>query len=159
MICALAEKPERVKAKFMTKEINEAGIYLINFFINGKETPVIVDEYLPIKSDGSLAFAQSTDRDIWVCLIGKAWAKLHGTYARSESGFPRNVVNHVMGVPAHFKRHKDIENEDEFFDFLEWNFTRKCIMFAASKDKDDKGENEETKNTLNEEGIVYGHSY
>jgi hypothetical protein len=45
----MAEKPERVMARFYTKEINKAGIYLMSFFINGIETPVYVDDFLPVK--------------------------------------------------------------------------------------------------------------
>lgn len=47
-LSAMAEIPERVKARFYTKEVNRAGIYLMVFFINGKETPVYVDDYFPV---------------------------------------------------------------------------------------------------------------
>ena len=35
VLSSLAEYPERVRAMFVTKEINEAGIYMVNFIING----------------------------------------------------------------------------------------------------------------------------
>ena len=34
-LSSLAEFPERVKAMFVTKEINKAGIYMVMFFLNG----------------------------------------------------------------------------------------------------------------------------
>ena len=48
VLSAMAENPSRVKACFYTKEVNKAGIYLMSFYINGKETPVYVDEFLPV---------------------------------------------------------------------------------------------------------------
>ena len=56
----MAEFPERIKALIETKEVNSAGIYLLKFFVNGLETSVIVDDYLPVyKGTTKLAFAYS----------------------------------------------------------------------------------------------------
>ena len=52
VLSSLAEFEDRVKAMFITKEVNAAGIYMVRFFINGNETPVIVDDYLPVKANG-----------------------------------------------------------------------------------------------------------
>ena len=46
-LSSLAEFPEDVEQMFVTKEINAAGIYLVRFILNGQETPVIVDDFLP----------------------------------------------------------------------------------------------------------------
>ena len=51
-LSSLAESESQVKALFITKEINTAGIYLVKFYINGSETLVIVDDYLPVSADG-----------------------------------------------------------------------------------------------------------
>lgn len=73
---------------------------MVKFFQNGKETPVVIDDYLPVKSDGKPVFATSSDGELWVSLLEKAWAKLHGTYARMEGGLPSFAASHIMGVPA-----------------------------------------------------------
>jgi len=54
----MAEIPERIKSMFITKEINKAGIYLMTFWINGVEAPVIVDDYFPCKN-GQPCFSSS----------------------------------------------------------------------------------------------------
>ena len=100
---------------FVTKEINDAGIYLINFWINGQETPVIVDDFLPVKSNGRLAFASSRDGEIWVSLLEKAWAKLHGTYARIEGGLPSFAYSHLLGVPSEAINHDSVSDPEVFF--------------------------------------------
>ena len=112
-LSAMAENPERVKARFYTKEVNQAGIYhwneekfnflywqsyqtiyksnqqsyyLMSFFINGKETPVYVDDYFPVsRINNQLCFAKCKG-NLWVMLLEKAWAKILGTYARTTGG-------------------------------------------------------------------------
>ena len=46
-LSSLAENPANVSARFVTKEFNQAGIYLMTLFVNGVVTPVVVDDYLP----------------------------------------------------------------------------------------------------------------
>lgn len=82
VLSSLAEKPDRVQHLFYTKEINRAGCYLVYFYVNGIKTPVIVDDWFPVNEDGTIAFAHSKNQEIWVSLLEKAWAKLHGSYAR-----------------------------------------------------------------------------
>ena len=46
-LAALAEVPGRIESMFNTKEVNSAGIYSINFYVNGKLEEVIVDDNIP----------------------------------------------------------------------------------------------------------------
>ena len=110
VLSSLAEFPDRVSALFVTKELNAAGIYLVRFFINGNETPVIVDDHLPCNKNGGLAFASSRDDEMWVSILEKAWAKLHGTYARTEGGLPCFACSHLVGVPSESFLHDDVED-------------------------------------------------
>jgi calpain-15 len=90
----MAEVPERIKEMFVTKEINKAGIYLMTFWINGVETPVIVDDHFPCKNNNP-CFSSSDTQEIWAMLLEKAWAKLYGTYARTEGGQPSFASVHL----------------------------------------------------------------
>ena len=47
VLSALAEIPGRIESLFNTPEANAAGIYSINFFVNGKRTEVVVDDLIP----------------------------------------------------------------------------------------------------------------
>ena len=149
-LSSLAEVPHRVRAMFMTDVVNSAGIYMVRFFINGQDTPIIVDDYLPCKRDGKPAFATSLDKEIWVCLLEKAWAKLHGSYARTEGGLPSFAATHIMGVPAEAYQHDEIKDTEEFFATLESADHRDFVMMAASHGE---GENR------NASGIISGHAY
>jgi hypothetical protein len=85
-VCSsLAEQPSQVHDRFITKSYNKAGIYLLNFWINGQQTPVLVDDYLPIEGN-KLIFSHSKQGDFWVCLLEKAWAKLMGSYGATIQG-------------------------------------------------------------------------
>jgi calpain-15 len=46
-LASMAEEESRIMDRFITKEVNAAGIYLMTLYINGEETPVIVDDWLP----------------------------------------------------------------------------------------------------------------
>ena len=85
---------------------------MVKFFINGNATPVIVDDYLPCKADGRRAFANSWDDEIWVSILEKAWAKLHGSYARIEGGLPCFASSHLTGVPSESFLHDEVEDDD-----------------------------------------------
>jgi len=43
----MAEHAQDIQEKFVTKERNEAGIYLLSMWVNGLLTPVIVDDSIP----------------------------------------------------------------------------------------------------------------
>ena len=108
---SLAEIPDLVKSLFVTQTKNDAGIYLVNFFVNGVLTPVVIDDYLPTLQN-KLAFAGSkSEGEIWVCLLEKAWAKLYGTYARMEGGNPAFVWTHLQGTVAECYDHKEFRND------------------------------------------------
>ena len=149
-LSSLAEFPDRVKALFVTQTINEAGIYLVKFFINGTETFVVVDDFLPVKANGKPAFATCRDGEIWVSILEKAWAKLHGTYARTEGGLPCFAANHVMGVPSESFCHATVESTEDFYEMLKSADKRNFTMMAASQGQ---GENK------NSEGVISGHAY
>ena len=101
VLSSMAEFPNRIKALIETPEVNSAGIYLLKFFVNGVETSVIVDDYLPVhKGTKKLAFAQSDKQELWVSLLEKGWAKLHGSYAATSGGLPDFAANHLAGVPS-----------------------------------------------------------
>ena len=135
---------------FVTKTINKAGIYMVRLFLNGNETLVTVDDHLPVQKSGKPAFASCRDGEIWVSLLEKAWAKLHGTYARTEGGLPCFAASHLMGVPSESFSHAEIENVDDFFDMLHSADARKFTMMAASHGQ---GENR------TDEGVISGHAY
>lgn len=100
VIASMAEKGDRIRELFYTKKANKAGVYMMTFYVNGKKTPVVVDDYVPVDQNGRLVMANTKSKELWPILLEKAWAKLHTTYARMEGGLPSFACIHLMGTPA-----------------------------------------------------------
>ena len=47
-LVALTETPSRIKKLFMTQEVNKAGVYQVKLFVNGIQTSIIVDDFVPV---------------------------------------------------------------------------------------------------------------
>ena len=122
-LSSLAEYPDRVKNIFITKEVNEAGCYAVNLFVNGERRTVVVDDYFPYDEDNERwAFSRpseeedekngKTTKEIWVLILEKAWAKVYGSYQRIEAGLAGEAFNALTGCPHRFYRHSAIKEKD-----------------------------------------------
>ena len=111
---------------------------MVKFYINGYLTPVIVDDTVPVKVgnyvDEATAFAKRKNGILWVSLLEKAWAKLHGTYARAESGHSSVALSHLSGVPAREESHDKITDYDEWWTNFKNFERRKYICMSSSRD-------------------------
>ena len=79
-VALLAERPALIERLFITKEMNTAGVYKLRLCKNGEWVAVTVDDYIPCYPDGEPIFAQCHGNELWVMLLEKAYAKLHGNY-------------------------------------------------------------------------------
>jgi len=138
VLSSMAEIPERVYSRFITKEVNAAGIYLVTLFVNGYEFPVILDDYFPVVGNRP-AFCSSKEGEIWAMLLEKAWAKLYGSYMRTEGGQTAHATQHLMGYPAHTYDHKNIQPAQFWKELVEFD-KRNYVMLTSSN----SGTNEET---------------
>ena len=50
-LSGLAETHEHIEDLFVTKEVNDAGIYMMQFYVNGLRQLVYVDDYLPVDKE------------------------------------------------------------------------------------------------------------
>jgi len=71
----------------------------LNFTKNGEAVEVVVDDYFPTRNNRPF-FSKSHGGEIWVLILEKAWAKLHGTYRRIESGYAYNALRDLTGAPS-----------------------------------------------------------
>ena len=84
---------------------------------------------------------------IWVLILEKAWAKLHGTYKKSVSGSASEAFRDILGAPSYVYFVKG--NQDLFMKLLVGSIEE--FMMAASC----KPEN----NKKLENGLMYNHTY
>ena len=94
-------------------------------------------------------FSKANGNELWVLIMEKAWAKLHGSYQRIEAGNAANVMHDLTGAPAETI---DIEDETMFDRLLEGE--KKNYIMAASC-----GTNETSLAALEKLGLIGGHAY
>ena len=81
-VSSIAEFPDRIRAIFLTEELNDAGCYAVELHINGEKHTVVVDDRFPYCTQKETwAFSRpSESSEIWVLILEKAWAKVYGSY-------------------------------------------------------------------------------
>eukprot|EP01033_Poteriospumella_lacustris_P005213 gene5213-3723_t len=81
------------------EEFREYGLYVLRFFKDCSLFFVLIDDRLPVKDkDGRLIFAGGKDPDeLWVPLIEKAYAKLHGCYKALIGGYTHYGLADMTG--------------------------------------------------------------
>jgi calpain-15 len=62
---------------------------------------VIIDDYFPCTDDGYVCFSKANGNELWVLILEKAFAKLHGSYERIEGGYAHLVMRDLTGAPSY----------------------------------------------------------
>lgn len=129
-LSALAAKDERIRKLFRTTEPNKAGCYVMRLYVGGIQQDVVVDDYFP-SLNGKLVFGSSKDNTIWVALLEKAWAKLHGNYCRIINGTVDMGYIHLCGMPSTAYKHEEwLSKKDKLWADL-MNATKKSYIMTA----------------------------
>ena len=104
-MASIAAEAEDVRGLFKYKDVNSAGIYGVELFVNGVKELVLVDDYIPVNIGDTPAFATATDESYWVYLVEKAWSKLHGSYAATIGGNPAFAAQYLFGTATWSEDH------------------------------------------------------
>ena len=109
-----------------------------------------MDDFFPCE-DGDPCFSKANGNELWVLMLEKAWAKLHGSYERIEAGHAHNVMNDLTGAPSF-----DIDMEEEADGLFErlCEADKKNYMMAASA-----GSTDASADVMESLGLVAAHSY
>ena len=87
--------------------MNENGIYMARVLFKGVYQEVVVDDYFPCSEQGVLLGAQPAGgKEIWVMVIEKAWAKLHGSYEIIDGRLSDIQVDCRTNLFMPFQRHQ-----------------------------------------------------
>ena len=128
---------------FYTQNISENHFYGIYLFINGKWKLVLLDNNFPYKTvnyfDKDFCFGKSIQKELWVSLLEKAWAKVNGSYARigcngwSKEAF--DVLTEAYTEKIDLRLYNNMENKrsEELWEILLKAFEKEYVLTAGTK--------------------------
>lgn len=99
-VASLSERPELVQRLFITRKVNRKGIYRLRFCVGGIWKTVTVDDYFPCEPRGGPIFSRGNGNELWVLLLEKAYAKLHGSYTLLKNGWAHEAMLDLTGCPT-----------------------------------------------------------
>ena len=99
-ISCLTERPGLVERLFLTKEISKLGVYRVKLCKNGEWLSITIDDYFPCYPMGGPVFSRNETNEIWVLILEKAYAKLHGNYYLLRGGSVAEGLIDLTGCPT-----------------------------------------------------------
>eukprot|EP00668_Euglena_longa_P003275 GGOE01003830.1.p1 GENE.GGOE01003830.1~~GGOE01003830.1.p1 ORF type:complete len:838 (-),score=157.55 GGOE01003830.1:459-2972(-) len=152
-LSVLAARPHLIHRLLLTKQYNPEGAYAVRFFYDGEWQRVVVDDLFPTRNN-KLVYGHCQDQQLWVSIVEKAYAKLHGSYAAIVCGQTAHAMYDLTGAPC-----ESIDMEKDDFDpaklwvllvtYRQSNF----LMGAAC------GRQGATDKSLEQVGLIINHAY
>jgi calpain-15 len=124
------------------------GVWAIELFYNGRHQEVIMDDYIPCL-DGSPCFTRANGNELWVIMLEKAWAKVHGSYERTAWGFPNLAMRDLTGAPSY-----SLPTQTEGMAQLVLDWDSQNYLMCASAQFDDA-----TPEEMQANGLANQHAY
>lgn len=116
---------------------------------NGINQLVILDDFIPSK-DNRTIFSHANGKELWVILLEKAWAKLHGSYERIIGGIAYETMRDITGAPGFSYKTSE---KDLYAKILEAD--SRDFLITAGIDMSDY----ENALKLRDLGLIAGHAY
>ena len=133
-ISSIANAPHRIKRLFLIKNYNKNGVYIVALCINGIWQEIIMDDYFVCdKNTKKPSFNYNKNNELWVMLLEKAWAKVHGGYMNISSGITREALRDLTGAPAK-TFFTDSVDSGKFWERLLESYERNFVMTGGSDD-------------------------
>ncbi|KAE9601229.1 hypothetical protein Lal_00023944 [Lupinus albus] len=147
----------RISEVIITPGYNEEGIYTIRFCVQGEWIPVVVDDWIPCELPGKPAFATSKKAyELWVSILEKAYAKLHGSYEALEGGLVQDALVDLTGGAG---EEIDMRSGEAQIDLASGRLWSQLLRFKQEGFLLGAGSPSGSDVHISSSGIVQGHAY
>ncbi|XP_052185448.1 calpain-type cysteine protease DEK1 [Diospyros lotus] len=154
---AVLTEVSRISEVIITPEYNEEGIYTVRFCIQGDWVPVVVDDWIPCESPGRPSFATSKKgNELWVSILEKAYAKLHGSYEALEGGLVQDALVDLTGGAG---EEIDMRSAQAQIDLASGRLWSQLLRFKQEGFLLGAGSPSGSDVHVSSSGIVQGHAY
>lgn len=154
---AVLTEASRISEVIITPQYNEEGVYTVRFCIQGEWVPVVVDDWIPCESRGRPAFATSKKgNELWVSILEKAYAKLHGSYEALEGGLVQDALVDLTGGAG---EEIDMRSSQAHFDLASGRLWSQLLRFKQEGFLLGAGSPSGSDVHVSSSGIVQGHAY
>jgi calpain-15 len=164
-IAALTEFPMLVEKIFPeeSRQVSEYGIYSLKICKNGWWQDVRVDDYFPCFPGAGPIYSRANGNELWVLLLEKAFAKLHGSYEAIKAGWAYEAMMDLTGAPYKTIRFDDSELKPKIDNGQLWaelmRFDQENYIMSASTPGEDVYTETGQKPKEGGTGLVAGHAY
>lgn len=160
-LASLAERPALVERLFESSQVSDIGFYQVWFCKSGEWVRVTVDDFFPCFPKDTPIFSRSHGNELWVLLLEKAYAKLHGSYSLLKGGWAAEGMMDLTGCPTlNFdftsEESKKLIQEDKLWEILK-RYDNEGSLISASTAGEDRWS--ETAKPNRKGGLVPGHAY
>ncbi|KAK8943955.1 hypothetical protein KSP40_PGU018953 [Platanthera guangdongensis] len=147
----------QISEVIITQDYNDEGVYTIRFCIQGEWVPVVVDDWIPCEAPGKPAFATSKKRnELWVSILEKAYAKLHGSYEALEGGLVQDALVDLTGGAG---EEIDMRSPQAQIDLASGRLWSQLLYFKREGFLLGAGSPSGSDVHVSSSGIVQGHAY
>ncbi|KAL6976809.1 Calpain-type cysteine protease dek1 [Sarracenia purpurea var. burkii] len=125
--------------------------------LQGEWVPVVIDDWIPCESPGKPAFATSRKgNELWVSILEKAYAKLHGSYEALEGGLVQDALVDLTGGAG---EEIDMRSAQAQIDLASGRLWSQLLRFKQEGFLLGAGSPSGSDVHISSSGIVQGHAY
>jgi calpain-15 len=116
---------------------------------NGVKNSIVLDDFIVCKNSEP-AFTRAHGNELWVLLLEKAWAKIHGSFDRIIGGQAHLTMRDLTGAPGY--EHVIDKTPDLAARLCNWDQKGYIMAFGLDESKMDS-------DNLKALGLIAKHSY
>jgi len=151
-LSVLAEKPERIEELFCHHIENKFGAYCVTMYCDGIRCDILVDDKFPcdVKTRKPV-FSHGDGPELWVLLLEKAYAKVHGSYYNIEQGTSAAALADLTGGPCFLGKVAE-QSDEEIWNTITLHDRLDHVMCCSVADAPNRDLQEEV-------GLIEKHAY